>query len=360
MEILSLLNQQLLKLLTVTLPALDSDWWNSLVLDKLTYQQKSFASSLPPQALERLDLAALLRIADQNWYDIANQGGFNREARNWLKEAQTIRNRWAHAPAEGLPEDMCYRDVDTIERLLQVFGADSQTLDLVKQEKQNLLSRLVSRERTPVESPEESISTSSDYKPGDMVRLKADPNKTGAITAVLNAEVENRYQVFIDGSVSTFYESQLEPITVATTRTTVTPDELHAAMTALQLRHPSTRHLYSLFASRISFIPYQFRPVLKLIQADRPRILIADEVGVGKTIEAGLVLKELQARRELKAVLVICPKPLVAERKWLNEMKRFDERFEHLDGPTLRYCIDETDLDGVWPQNYARAILPYL
>jgi ATP-dependent helicase HepA len=87
--------------------------------------------------------------------------------------------------------------------------------------------------------------------------------------------------------------------------------------------------------------------------------LIADEVGVGKAIEAGLILKELQARRELRSVLVVCPKPLVAERKWLEELKRFDERFDHLDGPVLRYCIDETHLDGVWPQKYARAILPY-
>ena len=54
-----------------------------------------------------------------------------------------------------------------------------------------------------------------------------------------------------------------------------------------------------------------------MIQADRPRLLIADAVGVGMMIEAGLILKELQARRELKSVLVICPKPLVAERKWL-------------------------------------------
>jgi len=142
MEIFSLLNRQLVKVLDNTLPALDADWWHSLVLDKLTHQQKSFAVSLPPQTLERLDLAALLRIADQNWYDIANQGGFNRDARNWLKEAQTLRNRWTHAPAEGLPDDMCYRDVDTIERLLQAFGADSQTMDRVKQEKQHLLKRL--------------------------------------------------------------------------------------------------------------------------------------------------------------------------------------------------------------------------
>lgn len=106
MEILGLLNQQLVKLLAALLPALDSDWWHSLVLDKLTYQQNSFASSLPPQALESQDLAALLRIADQNWYDIAHESGFEREARNWLKEAHTTRNRWAHAPAEGLPGDM--------------------------------------------------------------------------------------------------------------------------------------------------------------------------------------------------------------------------------------------------------------
>lgn len=358
MEIIYLLNQQLVKLLATIMPALDSDWWNSLVLDKLTYQQKSFASSLPAQALERLDLAALLRIADQNWYDIASQGGFNRDARNWLKEALTIRNRWAHAPAEGIPDDMRYRDIDTIERLLLAFGADREVFDSIKQEKQTLLNRLVVVENQPETSLTETASDKT-FKPGDVVRLKVDPNKTGAVIAVLNGEAENRYQIFHDGNTSTYYESQLEQIVVTKAKTTVTPDALHAAMTALQLRHPSTRHLYSLFASRISFIPYQFRPVLKLIQADRPRILIADEVGVGKTIEAGLILKELQARRELKSVLVICPKPLVAERKWLNEMKRFDERFEHLDGPALRYCIDETDRDGSWPQNYSRAILPY-
>lgn len=358
MEILGLLNQQLVKLLEIVMPALDSDWWNSLVLDKLTYQQKTFASSLPSYALERLDLAALLRVADQNWYDIASQGDFNRETRNWLKEAQSIRNRWAHAPAEGLPGDVRYRDFDTIERLLGAFGADCQALDSIKQEKQKLLHRMAVVETQQANTSTKSVAKNI-YNPGDMVRLKANPTHTGAITAVLKGESENRYHVFHDGNVSTYYESQLEQIVTTVTRATVTPDALHAAMTALQLRHPSTRHLYSLFASRINFIPYQFRPVLKLIQADRPRILIADEVGVGKTIEAGLILKELQARRELKSVLVICPKPLVAERKWLNEMKRFDERFEHLDGQALRYCIDETHLDGSWPQNYSRAILPY-
>jgi len=50
---------------------------------------------------------------------------------------------------------------------------------------------------------------------------------------------------------------------------------------------------------------------------------------------------------------------LVSERKWLQELKRFDEQFMHLDGDSLRYCIEETHLDGVWPAQYSRAILPF-
>ncbi len=49
----------------------------------------------------------------------------------------------------------------------------------------------------------------------------------------------------------------------------------------------------------------------------------------------------------------------MVEGKWQIEMKRFDEQFLHLDGPTLRHCIKETDLDGAWPEQYAKAILPF-
>ena len=99
--------------------------------------------------------------------------------------------------------------------------------------------------------------------------------------------------------------------------------------------------------------------MLRFIRSDRPRLLIADGVGVGKTIEAGLILRELQARREIASVLIICPRPLVTERKWQSEMKRFDERFMHLDGKVLRYCVSEMDLEGVWPEQYQKAILSY-
>ena len=64
--------------------------------------------------------------------------------------------------------------------------------------------------------------------------------------------------------------------------------------------------------------------------------------------EAGLIIKELAARQELEKILIICPRPLVAERKWELEMKRFDEDFIPLDGATLRQAISDTDRDGEW------------
>ena len=356
-DILNALSQQLSAVLNSVFPKLAQDWWKSRVVDKLTFQQQVFARNLPAGALNQLDLAALLRLADQNWFELSQDANLSKEARNWLKEAMTIRNRWAHLPANGLDDEIHYRDVDTLERLLQTLGAKSSTLEMLRQRKQTLIGRFASissHPPQPLQSP-----SSGQFSAGSIVRLKANPATTGAIVAYLPSSPEDRYQVFHDGAVATYYASQLESVAQESDAETISPEELHAFLTALQLRHPGTQHLYSLYASRIQFVPYQFRPVLKLIQSDRPRLLIADEVGVGKTIEAGLILKELQARRDLQSVLVICPKPLVAERKWLEEMKRFDERFEHLDGAALRYCIEETHLDGVWPQKYARAIVPF-
>lgn len=200
----------------------------------------------------------------------------------------------------------------------------------------------------------------NDFKVGQIVVPIATPSVSGAIIQVIHGEPENRYIVFIEGRTVTYYASQIKALPEPKPAYSFfTLQTFHAYLTALQIKHPSISNLYSLHAARIDYIPYQFKPVLKLIRSDRPRILIADEVGVGKTIEAGLILRELQARRDINSVLVICPKPLIVERKWQDEIKRFDEYFEQLDGKTLRYCINETDLDGCWPDRYAKSILPF-
>ena len=161
------------------------------------------------------------------------------------------------------------------------------------------------------------------FQPGDLVELRSSPGVPVPVLEVLAGGAENRYRVLLNGTRETVYESQLwRPAAAAGERREATAAGLRAQLTALQIGCPSTSVLFSLRTGRVNFVPYQYRPVLKLIRADRPRLLIADEVGVGKTIEAGLVIKELRARSGIQSILILCPKALVAERKWLNEMKR--------------------------------------
>lgn len=67
-----------------------------------------------------------------------------------------------------------------------------------------------------------------------------------------------------------------------------------------------------------------------------PRIILADEVGLGKTIEAGLVMKELRARQVIDRVLVVCPASLQSQ--WQYEMEtKFNEKFEIYDRGTVNF-----------------------
>lgn len=74
-------------------------------------------------------------------------------------------------------------------------------------------------------------------------------------------------------------------------------------------------------AAQIAFEPriYQLVPLLMALRLAVPRLLIADDVGIGKTIEAGLILRELMDRGEVEAFSVLCPPHLVAQ--WVGELK---------------------------------------
>ena len=121
--------------------------------------------------------------------------------------------------------------------------------------------------------------------------------------------------------------------------------------TSFKIRNSNNATISTLKASKTMFKPYQFKPLLKFLNSPNRRILVADEVGLGKTIEAGHILMELKARRELRNVLIVCPKTL--RDKWRDEMR---ERF------SLAFRIYEkvpdlvTDLKGYQP---VRAIISY-
>ena len=340
------------------LPQVSADWWNTCVVRNLTEQQARVVRQKAVNSLDGLDLAALLRVFDANYYEISNAVDLPRETRSWLKELQQVRNRWAHhSGAQERPDDL-FRDLDTLERLLVVIGGEASLVATIRARKSAVL-REVTQTQPAIPTLPAAASVATEFQQTQIVRLKSSAAKSGPVVRVLPGMPQNRYEVFLDGRTQTFYADQLEPTEQSVDVATVPLNEFRARLTAQFLEHPGIATLYSLHAARVDYVPYQFRPVIKFIRSDRPRLLIADEVGVGKTIEAGLILRELQARKEVKSVLVLCPKALVTDRKWERDLRRFDERFTQLDSKSLRYCINETHLDGEWPQNHAKTIVSF-
>lgn len=71
--------------------------------------------------------------------------------------------------------------------------------------------------------------------------------------------------------------------------------------------------------SRTDLLPHQILLTRDVVRSDRRRFLIADEVGLGKTIEAGMIIRELVARNEAQRILIICPAGLI--KNWQNELR---------------------------------------
>jgi len=86
---------------------------------------------------------------------------------------------------------------------------------------------------------------------------------------------------------------------------------------AIDLAHSNSGG--ELSASRVNLLPHQILLVHDLVEMPERRMLIADEVGLGKTIETGMLLRELNARGEADRVLIVTPAGLV--KNWQNELR---------------------------------------
>jgi SNF2 family DNA or RNA helicase len=96
-------------------------------------------------------------------------------------------------------------------------------------------------------------------------------------------------------------------------------ESVRSVMTFEKLRGDLNSIVYSMQTAEIDFYAHQFLPVLKFVNSPLDRLLIADEVGLGKTIEASLIWTECQARFKSRRLLVICPPSLIP--KWLRELQ---------------------------------------
>ncbi len=350
------------------LPRSGDNWWDECVIANLSFNQREQVRIQNIQKLEDFDLAALLRITDKSWYVMRGYAYLPTTERETIRDMITVRNDWAHVSAALPGKDAIINDILILIRFFRQMNQESivPTLEELKArvERPDLYIQEQTQDEVPahVEAADEegaAENQSSIIEERSMVYIVGSPETRGMVFSVSNLGDTKKYEVFVDGSIRTYYEGQIALVEQAAEYEWVTSEMMRSYLSAYQINNPSAGNLYSLNAARIDFVPYQFRPALKLIKADEPRILIADSVGVGKTIEAGLIIKELQARSDLENIMIICPKPLVADRKWENEMKRFDEEFVTLDGETLRQIISDTDRDGEWPVRYGKTIVPY-
>ncbi|WGQ36117.1 helicase-related protein [Alcaligenes faecalis] len=109
---------------------------------------------------------------------------------------------------------------------------------------------------------------------------------------------------------------------------------LHTTAAAKLLDALEDNLLLAPIQSSVVPLPHQLYALNRAISRDRIRYLLADEVGLGKTIEAGLVLRELKLRGRVKRILVVAPKGLV--RQWQAEMRlHFGETFQFIEPSEL-------------------------
>ena len=124
--------------------------------------------------------------------------------------------------------------------------------------------------------------------------------------------------------------------------------DLRERATRLDLAYKYDRFL-SLSSNRIEIEPYQVQAAYEILNSYDHRYLVGDEVGLGKTIEAGIVIEELLARGRAERVLVVAPAPLMAQ--WQEEMReKFDRNFAVYDRNAVETHRQAHPNENVWLQ----------
>jgi hypothetical protein len=115
------------------------------------------------------------------------------------------------------------------------------------------------------------------------------------------------------------------------------PKRLQAFLDAVRwgaISQADDKALQSPFRSAIEVDEYQLDPVVRALSMPRVNLLIADDVGLGKTIEAGLVVQEMILRHRVRTVLIICPSSL--QLQWHEEMRdKFGLEFRIIDSEAI-------------------------
>lgn len=119
-----------------------------------------------------------------------------------------------------------------------------------------------------------------------------------------------------------------------------------------KIKSETSEGILSKLSSGVIPLPHQLHVLNRAVSDNNVRYILADEVGLGKTIEAGLIIEELKARGLIKRILVVCPTGLVTQ--WSLEMEeKFGEKFRIIlpeDYDTIRKITDNDDVYGQFDQ----------
>jgi SNF2 family DNA or RNA helicase len=162
------------------------------------------------------------------------------------------------------------------------------------------------------------------FKIGEKVKIRIGRGLEGIITQIFYDEQGNIRKCLInrlDNGEEGFFDAKLierfSKIKFNITIKTLT--NIINSYFFINKRFKRNNIIKNFAPGKIKFNPFQFRPLEKILNLTSKKILIADEVGVGKTIESGIILTELIERENLENILIICPKDLTS--KWQSEMK---------------------------------------
>ena len=166
--------------------------------------------------------------------------------------------------------------------------------------------------------------------PGQRVRHIDDPAKVGTVSNQGRQRPAGR-QVRVDwgGRLDWHFEGELIAADVAVEDVYDLVRDgrygriegLRQVLTHVHLSGRLANVIYAMGLTQTDFYPHQYKPLLTLLDSPANGLLIADEVGLGKTIEAGLIWTELRARySDTRRLLVVCPAML--REKWHMELSR--------------------------------------
>lgn len=159
------------------------------------------------------------------------------------------------------------------------------------------------------------------------------------------------YKVF-NPATGRVYKANEEQL--SSTGSTMQYDENYLRYVTLlsKIKNETAGGFLSSFASGIIPLPHQLHVLNRAMETNNIRYILADEVGLGKTIEAGMIIRELKSRGLVSRILVVCPTGLVTQ--WASEMQeKFHEKFQVIlpsDYDTIRRLTDNDDVYGQFDQ----------